>query len=136
LRVPLQRASLALPYEAIPYFLSTGEAFIILFADLFGCFVYHWLTDTPVPDLSAYFAVGLFASFIHIARLSGRGFYEFENAAKPNVEVVEIALSWLTTALVLAFFAFLFKAGDVFSRGSFLIFLVVAPVALLGERKL
>jgi undecaprenyl-phosphate galactose phosphotransferase/putative colanic acid biosynthesis UDP-glucose lipid carrier transferase len=136
LRVPLQRASLALPCEAIPYFLSTGEAFIILFADLFGCFVYHWLTDAPVPDLSAYFAVGLFASFIHVARLSGRGFYEFENAAKPNVEVVEITLSWLMTALVLAFFAFLFKAGDAFSRGSFLIFLVVAPVALLGERKL
>jgi undecaprenyl-phosphate galactose phosphotransferase/putative colanic acid biosynthesis UDP-glucose lipid carrier transferase len=136
LSVPLQRASVALPCEAIPYLLSTGEALIILIADLFGCFVYHWLTDTPIPDLSAYFALGLFASFIHIARLSGRGFYDFENAAKPTVEVVEITISWLTTALVLAFFAFLFKVGDAFSRGSFLIFLVVAPVALLGERKL
>jgi Undecaprenyl-phosphate glucose phosphotransferase len=137
LSVPPRRASsLALSCEAIPYILSTGEAFLILFADLFGCFIYHWLTDTPIPDLSAYFAVGLFASFIHIAQLSGRGFYEFENAAKPNVEIVEITLSWLTTALLLAFFAFLFKAGDAFSRGSFLIFLVAAPVALLGERKL
>ncbi len=135
LKASAKRASLALPYEAVPYFLSTTEAFIILFADLFGCFLYHWLTDAPVPDLSAYFALGLFASFIHIARLSGRGFYDFENAAKPTVEVVEIAISWFTTALVLAFFAFLFKVGETFSRGSFLIFLVVAPIALLGERK-
>jgi undecaprenyl-phosphate galactose phosphotransferase/putative colanic acid biosynthesis UDP-glucose lipid carrier transferase len=127
---------MAVPCEAIPYLLSTGEALIILFADLFGCFVYHWLSDTPVPDLSAYFAVGLFASFVHIARLSGRGFYDFENAAKPTVEVVEITVSWLTTMLVLAFFAFLFKVGDIFSRGSFLIFLIAAPAALLGERKL
>jgi Undecaprenyl-phosphate glucose phosphotransferase len=133
--VSLQRTSVAFPCEAVPYFLSTGEAAIILFADLFGCFAYHWLSDTPIPDLSAYFALGLFASFIHIARLSGRGFYDFENAAKPTVEVVEILISWLTTALVLAFFAFLFKVGDTFSRGSFLIFLVTAPIALLAERK-
>src|ERR1700757_754871 len=133
--VSLQRTSVAFPCEAIPYLLSTGEAAIILFADLFGCFVYHWLSDTPIPDLSAYFALGLFASFIHIARLSGRGFYDFENAAKPTVEVVEITISWLTTALILAFFAFLFKVGDTFSRGSFLIFLVLTPIALLAERK-
>ena len=134
--VSLQRTSVAFPCEIIPYLLSTGEAAIILMADLFGCFLYHWLSDTPVPDLSPYFALGLFASFIHIARLSGRGFYDFENAAKPTVEVVEILFSWFTTALILAFFAFLFKLGDTFSRGSFLIFLVTAPVALLAERKL
>jgi Undecaprenyl-phosphate glucose phosphotransferase len=126
---------MAVPCEAIPYLLSTGEALIILSADLFGCFVYHWLSDTPIPDLSPYFGLGLFASFVHIAQLSGRGFYDFENAAKPTVEFVEITVSWLKTALLLAFFAFLFKVGDAFSRGSFLIFLVSAPAVLLGERK-
>jgi Undecaprenyl-phosphate glucose phosphotransferase len=131
-----QRPSLTIPCEAIPYLLSTGEALIILVADLLGLFVYHWIAGTPLPDLAPYFAVGLFASFIHIARLSGGGFYDFENAAKPNVEVVEITLSWFTTALVLAFFAFLFKAGDTFSRGAFLIFLLTAPAALLAERKI
>jgi Undecaprenyl-phosphate glucose phosphotransferase len=131
-----ERVSMAVPCEAIPYLLSTGEALIILSADLFGCFVYHWLSDTPIPDLSAYFALGLFASFVQIAQLSGRGFYDFENAAKPTVEFVEITVSWLTTMLVLAFFAFLFKVGDTFSRGSFLTFLIAAPAALLGERKI
>jgi Undecaprenyl-phosphate glucose phosphotransferase len=36
---------------------------------------------------------------------------------------------------MLAFFAFLFKVSDSFSRGSFLVFLTVAPVGLLAGRK-
>src|SRR5882757_2883723 len=99
------------PCEAIPYLLSTGEAIIILIASLSGCFAYHWMSDTPIPDLSAYSALGLAASFVHIIRLGGHGYYDFENAAKPTVEIAEVLVSWLTTALLLAFFAFLFKIG-------------------------
>jgi undecaprenyl-phosphate galactose phosphotransferase/putative colanic acid biosynthesis UDP-glucose lipid carrier transferase len=135
LAVSLQRTWSVLPREAVPYLLSTADALFILFASLFGCFAYHWMSDTPIPDLSAYSALGLFASFIHIARLSGRGYYDFENAAKPAVEIAQVAVSWLGTGLILTFLAFLFKAGESFSRGSFLIFLSVAPIVLLGERK-
>jgi Undecaprenyl-phosphate glucose phosphotransferase len=136
LGVSMQRRALAFSSEAVPYLLSTADALIILSAGLLGCFAYHLLSDTPIPDLSAYFALGLGASFIHIARLSGQGYYEFESAAKPNVEIVEVAVSWLITGLLLAFFAFLFKIGESFSRGSFLIFSIVAPIGLLAERKL
>jgi Undecaprenyl-phosphate glucose phosphotransferase len=135
LPVSPRRTSLAFPCEAIPYLLSTIDALIILCAALLGCFVYHWLSGTPIPDLSAYFALGLFASFIHIARLSGQGYFEFETAAKPSVEIAEVSVAWLGTGLLLAFFAFLFKIGGTFSRGAFLIFLVLAPIGLLAERK-
>jgi Undecaprenyl-phosphate glucose phosphotransferase len=127
--------TIAFSCEAIPYLLSTADALIILSAGLLGCFAYHWMSSTPIPDLSAYFALGLFASFIHVARLSGQGYYEFESAARPSVEVAEVTVAWLGTALLLAFFAFLFKIGGTFSRGAFLIFLVVAPIGLLAERK-
>src|SRR6516164_731732 len=136
LAVSPQRASSVLPCEAVPYLLSTADALVILLASLFGCFAYHWMSDAPIPDLSAYFALGLFASFIHVARLSGRGYYDFENAAKPAVEIVQVAISWLGTGLILTFFAFLFKVGESFSRGSFLIFLIAAPLALVAERML
>ncbi len=135
LPVSPQRAPVAFPCEAIPYLLSTVDALIILFAALLGCFAYHWLSGTPIPDLSAYFDLGLFASFIHIARLSGQGYFEFETAAKPSVEIAEVSVAWLGTGLLLAFFVFLFKIGGTFSRGAFLIFLVVAPIGLLAERK-
>jgi undecaprenyl-phosphate galactose phosphotransferase/putative colanic acid biosynthesis UDP-glucose lipid carrier transferase len=124
------------PSEVLPYLLSTADALIILLISLFGAFFYHWATGTPVPDLTAYVALGLIASFIHIVRLSGTGYYDFERAAKPNVEITEVVICWFTTTLLLAFFAFLFKIGIDFSRGAFLTFMVVAPAALLLGRKL
>jgi Undecaprenyl-phosphate glucose phosphotransferase len=133
---PPERSPITFPCEAIPYLLSTVDALVILFASLFGCFSYHWVSESPIPDLSAYFALGLIASFIHIVRLAGHGYYDFESAAKPTVEIVEVLISWFTTGLMLAFFAFLFKIGESFSRGSFLVFLAVAPVGLLAGRKI
>ncbi|MGA2999407.1 undecaprenyl-phosphate glucose phosphotransferase [Bradyrhizobium sp.] len=135
LPVSPQRTPLAFPCEAIPYLLSTIDALIILFAALLGCFAYHLISGTPIPDLSAYFALGLFASFIHIARLSAQGYFEFETAAKPSLEIAEVSVAWLGTGLLLAFFALLFKIGGTFSRGAFLIFLFAAPIVLLAERK-
>ncbi|MEO6783437.1 MAG: undecaprenyl-phosphate glucose phosphotransferase [Bradyrhizobium sp.] len=132
---PYERPRLNFPCEAIPYLLSTADALIILLVSLFGAFFYHWSFSSPLPDLAAYFALGLIASFIHIIRLGGRGYYDFERAAKPGVEITEVLVSWSTTGLILAFFAFVFKIGVSFSRGTFLMLMVGAPIALLGQRK-
>jgi undecaprenyl-phosphate galactose phosphotransferase/putative colanic acid biosynthesis UDP-glucose lipid carrier transferase len=131
----LEHSPVMFPCEAVPYLLSTGDALVILISSLFGGFIYHWMSDAPIPDLSAYFALGLVASLTHIVRLGGRGYYDFESAAKPTVEIVEVLISWFTTGLMLAFFAFLFKIGESFSRGSFLVFWAVAPIGLLAVRK-
>jgi Undecaprenyl-phosphate glucose phosphotransferase len=135
-KTPPERSPLTFPCEVVPYVLSTADAVVILLASLLGGFGYHWVSENPIPDLSAYFALGLIASLIHIARLGGRGYYDFESAAKPTVEIVEVLISWFTTGLMLAFFAFLLKIGESFSRGSFLVFLSAAPVGLLAERKI
>jgi Undecaprenyl-phosphate glucose phosphotransferase len=130
------RSRPSFPVEAIPYVLSTTDALIILSVSLFGALSYHWAVNTALPDLTAYFALGLIASFIHIVRLGGQGYYDFEQAAKPSLEIATVVICWTTTALLLAFFAFLFKIGLSFSRGSFVIFIVLSPVALLAGRKL
>jgi undecaprenyl-phosphate galactose phosphotransferase/putative colanic acid biosynthesis UDP-glucose lipid carrier transferase len=122
--------------EAVPYLVSSADALVILLASIIGAVFYHWVSETPLPELNAYFALGLIASFIHIARLGGQGYYDFEQVAKPGVEIVQVIICWFTTALVLAFFAFLFKIGLSFSRGSFLLFIVLAPAGLLAGRKL
>ena len=124
------------PYEAIPYLVSSVDALVVLAASLFGAVFYHWASDAPLPDLAAYFALGLIASFIHIGRQGGRSYYDFERLSKPGTEIVEILICWFSTAFLLAFFAFLFKVGLSFSRGSFLVFIAVAPVGLLAVRKL
>jgi Undecaprenyl-phosphate glucose phosphotransferase len=122
--------------DAIPYFLSTADAFIILFSSLLGGIGYQLSAGYPIPDVLPYCAVGLLASFIHILRMSGGGYYDFPDCAKPRVEIGEILFCWFTTGLLLAFFAFLLKVGVDYSRGAFVAFYFLAPVGLLGVRKL
>jgi Undecaprenyl-phosphate glucose phosphotransferase len=122
--------------DAIPYLLSTTDAFIILLSSLAGGIGYQLWAGNPMPDIVPYCAVGLLASFVHILRMSGSGYYDFPDSAKPHVEVGKILVCWFTTGFLLAFFAFLLKAGVDYSRGSFVVFYFLTPVGLLGVRKL
>lgn len=122
--------------EAIPYFLSTADAFVILVSSVAGGIGYQLSLGNPVPNILPHCAVGLLASFIHIMRMSGSGYYDFPDCAKPRVEIGEIVACWLTTGLLLAFFAFLLKIGVAYSRGAFVLFYFLAPIGLLGARKL
>ena len=122
--------------DAIPYLLSTADAFIILLSSIIGGIGYQLSVGNSMPNILPYCAVGLLASFIHILRMSGSGYYDFPDCAKPRVEIGEILVCWFTTGLLLAFFAFLLKIGVDYSRGAFVVFYFLAPVGLLGVRKL
>jgi undecaprenyl-phosphate galactose phosphotransferase/putative colanic acid biosynthesis UDP-glucose lipid carrier transferase len=122
--------------DAVPYVLSTTDAFIILLSSLTGGIGYQLWAGNPLPDILPYCAVGLLASFIHILRMSGSGYYDFPDCAKPHVEIGEILVCWFSTGLLLAFFAFLLKVGVSYSRGAFVVFYFLAPAGLLGMRKL
>lgn len=124
-----------LPLESIPYALSTADAAVILLSSIVSGIAYQWSIGNETPNLLPHCGVGLLASFVYILRSSGGGFYEYQKAARPRVEVVEILVGWVTTALMLAFFAFLLKIGVAYSRGAFVIFAFLAPVGLLGVRK-
>lgn len=121
---------------SIPYLLSTADGLIILLSSLVGGISYHLLVQNPIPNLLPYCAVGLLASLIHILRMNGKGYYDFPESAKPLVEFTEILVCWFTTGLLLALFAFLLKAGVDYSRGSFVAFFLLAPIGLLGVRKI
>jgi len=127
---PLQFSS-----QAVPYVLSTADAFVIMLSSIMGGIVYQVAIGNSVPNLLPHCAVGLLASFIHILRMSGNGYYDFPESAKPRVEVGEILVCWFTTGLLLAFFAFLLKIGVEYSRGTFVLFYFVAPMGLLAVRK-
>src|SRR5665213_1144 len=126
----------SLSSEAIPYFLSTIDAFVILLSSITGGISYQLAVGNPMPNILPHCAVGLLASFVHILRMSGSGYYDFPDCAKPRVEIGEILVCWFTTGLLLAFFAFLLKIGVAYSRGAFVVFYFLAPIALLGVRKL
>jgi Undecaprenyl-phosphate glucose phosphotransferase len=119
----------------VPYLLSTADALVILLACLIGAVVYQLAVGNEVPNVPPLCAVGLLAGFIHILRISGSGYYDFPDSAKPGVEVGAILVCWFTTGLLLAFFAFLLKVGVDYSRGAFVLFNFLAPIGLLAVRK-
>jgi Undecaprenyl-phosphate glucose phosphotransferase len=129
-------APASLSSDAIPYLLLTADAFIIALSSLAGGIGYQLSVGNPVPNVLPPCAVGLLASFIHILRMSGSGYYSFPGSAKRRVEISEILVCWFTTGLFLAFLAFLFKVGVAYSRGAFIVFYFLAPIGLLGARKL
>lgn len=129
------QGGLLLSSDVIPYVLSTSDALMIMMASVVGGVAYHVVTGSPIPSLLPYCAVGLMASFIHILRMSGSGYYDLADAAKPRVEITAILVCWFTTGILLAFFAFLLKIGGRYSRGAFFVFFVTAPVGLLAARK-
>ncbi|WP_426442333.1 undecaprenyl-phosphate glucose phosphotransferase [Bradyrhizobium genosp. P] len=121
---------------SIPYLLSTADAFVILVSSVVGGVSYQLAIGNPMPDLVPYCAVGLLASFVHVLRLSGTGYYDFPDCARPHVESTKILVCWFTTGLLLAFFAFLLKVGVDYSRGAFIALFLVAPAGLLATRKI
>lgn len=137
---PLQDLSRASPAsfssDAVPVLLSAADAVIILLSSLAGGIGYQLFAGNPIPDIVPYCAVGLLASFLHILRMKGSGYYDFPDSAKPRVEISEILVCWFTTGLLLAFIAFLLKTGVTYSRGAFVAFYFLAPIGLLGVRKI
>jgi undecaprenyl-phosphate galactose phosphotransferase/putative colanic acid biosynthesis UDP-glucose lipid carrier transferase len=129
------QSAASFPTEVIPYTLLAVDAFLILLSSLVGGIGYESAIGGPTPDLIPLCAVGALASVIYILRMNGRGYYELRESARPRLEMREILVCWFTTGLLLALIAFLLKISADYSRGAFVIFYILAPVALLGARK-
>ncbi|MDN3278942.1 undecaprenyl-phosphate glucose phosphotransferase [Frankia sp. RB7] len=123
------------PSDLIPYVLSTSDALVIILASIGGGIVYHLAAGSPIPSLLPCCAVGLMAAFIYILRMSGIGYYDLPDSAKPGVEITQILVCWFSTGILLAFFAFILKIGGDYSRGTFFAFYLVTPIGLLAVRK-
>jgi Undecaprenyl-phosphate glucose phosphotransferase len=132
----VSRPQVFLSSDAVSYLLPAADALIILLSSLAGGIAYQLLFGHPMPGVLPHCAVGLLAGFIHVLRMNGSGYYQFPDCAKPRVEVGELLVCWFTTGLFLAFLAFLLKIGADYSRGAFVAFYFLAPISLLGMRKL
>ena len=121
--------------QLVPYILSAADMAVVLLSSLVGGVGYNYFAGNSIPSVVPYLAVGLLASIIQLLQMNRRGYYIFPDSAKPGVELQNILVSWCTSALLLALFAFLFKVGVDYSRGSFLTFCVAAPIGLLTIRK-
>jgi Undecaprenyl-phosphate glucose phosphotransferase len=128
------RSSARFPTGSIPYVLRALDTFIILLSCLAGGIGYHLYIGDAFEVLPLC-AVGLLASLIYILRMNGSDYYELQESAKPRLEVREILVCWFSTGLLLTLIAFLLKISAAYSRGAFIMFFVLVPIALLALRK-
>ena len=124
----------SLSSHAVPYLLSAVDAVVIILCSAAGVLLYQVIYGKP--ELEPQLAVGILASIFYVLLMSRGGMYEVSEAATAAVEVRDILIYWFTSGLLLASVAFLLKVGGTFSRLSSVIFFVIAPIALLGVRKL
>jgi Undecaprenyl-phosphate glucose phosphotransferase len=130
----ISRSAANFSTEVISYILPALDAFIVLVSCLAAGIGYHVLIGGPLEILPMC-AVGSLASLVYILRMNSNGYYGLQESAKPRLEVREILVCWFTTGLLLALIAFLLKISTAYSRGAFVIFYILAPVALVGARK-
>ena len=121
--------------EFIFCLLLAVDAFTILLSGLVSGIGYQLLNGGYVPEILPLCAVGVLTSLIYILRMNGSGYYELQEGAKPRLEVREILVCWFTTGLLLALIAFLLKISAAYSRGAFIVFYLLSPIALLGARQ-
>lgn len=125
----------SLSSQAIAFFLSAVDTFIIVLCSVAGGVVYHATMDHPTLNLEPQLAVGLVASMFYVLLMSRGRLYDLSETATSGVEVREILICWFATASLLALVAFLLKVGGTFSRATFVLFCFITPIALLGARK-
>jgi len=116
--------------------LLTVDALVIVLSCLVSGVGYHLWMGVHVAEILPLCVVGSLASLIYTFRMNGSGYYEIQESAKPRLEVREILVCWFTTGLLLALIAFLLKIGATYSRGTFVVFYLLSPIALLGARKI
>jgi Undecaprenyl-phosphate glucose phosphotransferase len=131
----VDQSSKTLPSDFVSYLLLSSDALVILASVLIAGVGYRFLAGKTGSDYLLECGVGLLASTLYVLRMHGSGYYNFEEIAKPRVELRDILMRWFSTGLLLAFIAFLLKISDTYPRGAFVGFGFVAAVGLVATRK-
>jgi len=131
----VDQSSKSLSSGLVSYLLLSSDAIVILVSALIAGEGYRLLAGKTGSDYVLQCGIGLLAGTLYVLRMHGGGHYNFQEIAKPRVELRDILMCWFSTGLLLAFIAFLLKISDVYSRGAFIIFGFVAAAGLILSRK-
>ena len=135
LQVPARRVSLS--YDSVGSLFAVGDAVIILASSIGGGAGYHLLALDSLGAfaIDVYFGIGLIASLAYAFVAWHLGLYRLAALLQERRDYGQIATAWLFVILVLATILFLFKLGSQISRGSTIVFVIIAFIFLTGWRK-
>jgi undecaprenyl-phosphate galactose phosphotransferase/putative colanic acid biosynthesis UDP-glucose lipid carrier transferase len=131
-----------LSFEAVASVLPLLDILIILAASVVSALAYQYVTsEAPYTliapaDLTSALGVGMLAGCIYALWMHSVSHYDIRLCLQARLASGQILRAWAFTALMLAMVAFFLKVGASYSRATFLVFLLTAPMGLVAWRAL
>ncbi|WP_283814452.1 undecaprenyl-phosphate glucose phosphotransferase [Bradyrhizobium commune] len=117
--------------------MASFDAAAIMFASVVGTGLYQIVANGDLSHLEPFLGVGPVAALLYVLIGSSTGLYNLRAAlAKNRRDLGRIFAQWSLVSLLMTLLAFLMKSGAVYSRGSVVCFGLLAPVLLVGCRRL
>jgi putative colanic acid biosynthesis UDP-glucose lipid carrier transferase len=130
-----QRPASQIVYRSIGFELAAFEILIIFGTTILSQALYTKYFWGRVGDLESAVGIGIVVASLYVATARAKGLYSYSSILWNGATIRQIAAIWTFAFLTAAMAAFLFKAGDQFSRGSTitLFFVGFAGVAALRQ---
>jgi len=106
------------PFDSVGFIVGTAEFLAILVLSVVSGVMYHLIFEGIIGPARSFVAVGILVATFYCVFLKTNRFYEPAQILNKNVSLAKLLLIWTGTFAVLAFVAFVAKAGSHFSRGA------------------
>jgi putative colanic acid biosysnthesis UDP-glucose lipid carrier transferase len=125
-----------LHYDSVELFASVADFAAIVFASVLARFLYHLLETGTPGDIGRSLGSGILASALFISLMKIRRMYRPAELLALRHQIRAVCQSWASVCLLLAGTVFALKIGNELSRGTSMLFALLALVALLAHRRL
>jgi Undecaprenyl-phosphate glucose phosphotransferase len=121
----------AIPHAALPLLFALGDGVLIIFTALLADFAYHALFRPLGGDLQRALGIGLLCAALFLAAMHWQNAYRSIRSLRIREHSRMALLTWLLAFGGLAGLIFLFRMGDLISRGMLLSFFLLGLGCLL-----
>lgn len=125
------RRKFYLPYFAVQWFRAAVDGTLIVLASIIGVVSYQGIAAEKFANLQGFIACGIIAAVLYALAAHAVGLYRVTRFPSRQRDNRALIATWVFVSLFLTYATFLLKIGDQFSRGSTIVFSVLALVFLL-----
>jgi undecaprenyl-phosphate galactose phosphotransferase/putative colanic acid biosynthesis UDP-glucose lipid carrier transferase len=135
-RTEIGRSSGFVSYRTVGLLTAITDAVLIVVASILGGSLYHLAVAGAIGRLEEFAAIGANSALVFVLLSEVRGLYRMALLTSRAKQMNGVIFCWVLALLANTALLFLFKAGDVFSRGSMVVFGFIGLGLLLGFRAL
>lgn len=125
---------LSLHYDAIWAFFAFSDIIFIVFSSLIAKYAYNEIFYNLNDSMHSAFGIGFVVAIIFVLIAKNLNLYELSRLLAPSQYILIILMAWGFSILLVTAMLFFLRSGTDFSRGSTIVFAIVAVVPLILSR--